>query len=262
MKQSAVKNIFKLFAAAIMPAVICMLIGCSEPEKSTDALLVQAVDAGRSGNWQLCEDNALTVLKRENSNPHALLLRSLAAEHLGKMDIARDSARQAAECDPQNFAAQYSYGRLLALREDSAKPAIKVLERALKLRPKNRNTLILLGQCSSRINSDDTIKYYNALPESVRASPEIQTSIGLYYLERRNKQSRNLDLAFKAFRNAYVKSHDNPGIVLNFALFLDHYVQNRRNAVRFYNHYLMLTEQNPELNPTRALVKARVSSIR
>lgn len=239
-----------------------MLPGCSGQEISTDALLNNAVQCGRSGDWLGCETNAVNVLKRDPGNTNALLLRALSAEHLDKPSVALESARQAAENAPDNFAVQYSYGRLLAQNPDAAKSAIQVLERALKLRPGNRNTLILLGQCSSRINSDDTLKYYMALPDSVRKLPEIQTCIAIYYLDRRDRNPRNLQLALSSLGNAYKSAPDNPGIVLNLAMFLDHYVKNSRKAIGFYRRYLLLTEHNPELNPTRAQVKARISSLR
>ena len=249
-------------ALLLLIAAVVFGSGCTGEEADPGELLTRAVECGRSGNWQGCEKNALAVLKRDPVNSHALLLRSLAAEHLGKVDIALDSARQAAENSPEDFAAQYSYGRLLANKPEDAKRAIQVLERALKLRPGNRNTLILLGNCSGRINADNTIDYYMALPESVRRSPEIQTRIAIYYLDRRNRQSRNLALALKSLGNAYKSAPDNPGIVLNLAMFLDHYVRNSRKAVGFYRRYLILTEHNPELNSIRAQVQARMSALR
>ena len=249
-----------LLAAVCASAML--LNGCNGREVPVDELLTRAVDCGRSGNWQACEENALAVLKKDPSNSHALLLRSLAAEHQGKGDIALASVRQAAENAPDDFAVQYSYGRLLALKPGQAKEAIQVLERALKLRPRNRNTLLLLGQCGSRINSDKTIEYYLALPESVRRQPEVQTRMAIYYLDRRDQQSRNLDLALRSLASAYNAAPDNPGIVLNLALFLDHYGFNKRKAVAFYERYLNLTKQNPELNPTRAQVKSRISILR
>ncbi|MBR2357943.1 MAG: hypothetical protein IKA65_07970 [Lentisphaeria bacterium] len=236
--------------------------GCTGKEVSNDVLLTAAVECARTGNWQGCEDNALTVLKRDAVNTHALLLRSIASERLGKLDVAVDTARQAAENAPEDFAAQYNYGRLLAAKPDMAKSAIKVLLRALKLRPGNRNTLILLGQCSSRINADNAIEYYNALPPAVQKLPEIQTRKAIYYLDRRHRDRRNLGLALQALGNAYRAAPDNPGIVLNLAMFLDHYIGNKRKASAFYNRYLIRTEHNPELNPVRAQVKARISALR
>ena len=136
-----------------------------------------------------------------------------------------------------------------------------MLERALKLRPGNRNTLLLLGQCSSRLNDDKALEYYQALPQSVQQQPEILTRIAIHYLDRRDRDQRNLVLAYNALRDAYRKRPDNPVIVLNTALFLDHYAGNRRQAIGFYNRYLDLTKHNPELNPTRAQVTARKSML-
>lgn len=245
-------------------AALSLLVfsGCGDNAVSTDVLLTSAVECARTGQWQACENNALTVLKRDSNNTHAMLLRALAAEHLDKKDTALAMAKQAAENAPNDFPAQYTYGRLLAARGDSAKTAIQVLERALKLRPGNRSTLILLGQCSSKINSDNTINYYKALPPAVQRMPEIQTRMAMYYLDRRGRSRNNLTLAFKSLINAYNVSRDNPVIVLNLAMFIDHYIKDKKKAYGFYNRYLHLTRHNPELNPTRAQVKARMSKLR
>ena len=245
-------------AAALSAAVLC---GCNDHAADVDMQLKKAVETGRLGAWQESEKCALSVLKHDPANAYALLLRSLAAEHLGKLDIALASARQASENAPDYFPAQYSYGRLLAQNPESSKAAVQVLERALKLRPGNRNTLLLLGQCASRLNDDRAIEYYKALPAAVQKQPEIQTRIAIYYLDRRDRDKANLVLAYNALRDAYQKKPDNPVIVLNMALFLDHYARNKALAVGFYNRFLRLTEHNPELNPTRAQVIARKSQL-
>ena len=242
--------------------LLAIFSGCGENSVSTDLLLSSAVECAGSGKWQACDDNALTVLKRDPSNTCALLLRSIALEHMGKAETALAMAKQAAENAPDDFPAQYNYGRLLAARGDSAKNAIQVLERALKLRPGNRSTLILLGQCSSKINADNAINYYLALPPAVQKMPEIQTRMAMYYLDRRDRNPKNLSLALQALVNAYKSSSDNPVIVLNLAMFIDHYVKDKKKAYGFYNRYLYLTRHNPELNPTRAQVKARMSALR
>lgn len=260
-RQSKISKNSLFLAVFVAAGLLLTAAGCSEAVSDAQ-YLKNAVACGRIGNWQESENNALAVLKRTPDNADALLLRAIAAEHLGKLDVAEESARQAAENAPDFFPAQYTYGRLLAAKNSSVKSAIQVLERALKLRPQDRNTLILLGNCSSRINADNAIDYYNALPEAVRKQPEIQTRIAIYYLDRRNQQNRNLELALKALGNAYRSAPDNPGIVLNLAMFLDHYVKNNRKATGFYNRYLILTERNPELNPTRAQVQARISALR
>ncbi len=236
--------------------------GCADDAASTDLLLTSAVELARTGKWQSCENNAVTVLKRDPANIHAMLLRALAAEHLGKKDTALAMAKQAAENAPEDFSVQYTYGRLLAEQGSKAKEAITVLKRALKLRPGNRSTLILLGNCSSRINADDAITYYLALPPAVQKMPEIQTRIAMYYLDRRDRNSKNLALALQSLANAYKSASDNPVVVLNLAMFIDHYMRNKKKAYGFYNRYLHLTKHNPELNPTRAQVRARMSALR
>ena len=244
-------------------AIITVLFtaGCGSDPEARAENLNKAVESGKTGNWQECEKYSLAVLKNDPTEPNALLLRAIASEHLGKIDVARESARQAAENAPKNFAAQYTYGRLLAMRPDSTKNAIQVLKRALELRPDDNNTLILLGQCCSKINSDDAIHYFLALPVEVRAEPAIQTNMAIYYLQRRNSRSNALKLVQTALGNAFRVAPKNPAVVLNIALYLDHY-RKSRHAVNYYNDYLKMTEGNPELNPTRAQVRARISKLR
>ena len=197
------KKSYTIILKSILAAVsLLMFSGCGEDAVRTDLLLTSAVECARTGKWQLCEDNALTVLKRDPVNTYALLLRSLSAERLGKKDIALASAKQAAENAPDDFPVQYTYGRLLAMQGNNAKNAIQVLERALKLRPGNRSTLILLGQCSSNINADNAINYYLALPPAVQKLPEIQTRMAMYYLDRRDRNRKNLSFALQALGNA------------------------------------------------------------
>ena len=262
-KVNLMKKAHTRIIKSMLAAMSLMLFaGCTDDAVSTDLLLTSAVELARTGKWQSCEDNAVTVLKRDPANVYAMLLRALAAEQLGKKDTALAMAKQAAENAPEEFSAQYTYGRLLAEQGNNAKSAITVLERALKLRPGNRSTLILLGNCSSKINADNAITYYLALPPEVQKMPEIQTRMAMYYLDRRDRNSKNLSLAFQALANAYKTANDNPVVVLNLAMFIDHYVKNKKKAYAFYNRYLILTKHNPELNPTRAQVQARMSALR
>ena len=260
------KKVYTRFLHTMLAAIpLLFFTGCGEEAVSTDLLLTSAVECARTGKWQACEDNAVTVLKRDPANTYAMLLRALAAEHLGKKETALAMAKQAAENAPDDFPTQYTYGRLLAVQGSNAKSAIQVLERALKLRPGNRSTLILLGQCSSKINADNTINYYLALPPAVQKLPEIQTRMAMYYIDRRDRNRNNLSLALRALANAYnysAASRDNPVIVLNLAMFIDHYRHDKKKAYAFYNRYLLLTQHNPELNNIRAQVKARMSVLR
>lgn len=241
--------------------LVTAFAGCSGNRVPASKMLDQAVDAARQGEWQKVFQLARSVLKHETANPDALVLHAIAAEKLGRIDLALNSARKAAELYPGHFAAQYTLGRLLCARPDSAAAALPPLERALKARPGDPNTLLLLGRAASRINADDSINYYQMLPAAVQARPEVQTQMAIYYLARRAADPANLVRAKEALHNAFKVSNKNPQTVLNLALFLDYYTPDRSRAYRFYRSYLDSIRNDPELNPERAQVRARMREL-
>ena len=246
-------------AAALWFAVAAS--GCSGDRTPAAKLLNRAVDAAQQGKWQEAFQLAQNVLKREAAHPEALVIHAIAAEKLGRIDLALNSARKAAELHPGHFAAQYTLGRLLCDRPGGAAEAMLPLERALKARPGDLNTLLLLGRASSRVNADNTIDYYQALPDAWRNRPEVQNQIAIYYLARRAADRGNLARAKQALGTAYKSAPNNPEIVHNLALFLDHYTPDKAKALGFYNRYLFLIGGNPELNPERARVQARMREL-
>ena len=50
--------------------------------------------------------------------------------------------------------------------------------------------------------------------------------------------------------------------MLNLALFLDYYTPDKSRAYRFYSSYLNSIRNNPELNPERAQVQARMRELK
>ena len=193
---------------------------------------------------------------------NALMLRAIASWHLNKRDVALASARQAAEVGQYSYQAQYLYGWMLAQRNDneSAKNAIQVLRKALKLRPNDRNTLLLLLQCCQRINSDDTLIYLRKLPPIEQVKPEIQSILALYFLDRRD--NINAQTSFlNAYRSCKRRGNYDPAVVLNVALFYDHHKNNRTEALNFYKFYLSITRNNPNLSTTRSQVEARIKQL-
>ena len=242
--------------------LLTVLAGCGDSVSKNTALLEQSLADAGSGKWKECEENALEVLKDDPDDANALMLRGIASWHLNRRDVALASARQAAEIAPECFQAQYLYGWMLAQRNDSAKNAITVLKKALRLRPKDRNTLILLAQCCQKSNSSEMTDYWLQLPRAERNKPEMLTLRALHALA-----NRQISTAGKALRLAYKHGSNNPDVVLNLALFYDNYTRvgrsrrlssgNRREALKHYKEYLELIDGNPELNTIRAQVDAR-----
>ena len=265
------RRIAGLCCMAAGAVAVLLTGGCGADSEKNTALLEQSYDSGVQGKWQQSEDSAMDVLKNNPDDLNALMLRAIASWHLKKRDVALASARQAAEIAPESYQAQYLYGWMLAQRNDSAKNAIQVLRKALELRPNDRNTLLLLLQCCQRINSDDTLIYLRKLPEADRSKPEIQTIRAIYYLDRRDNRTANIrqaqDSLVKAYkynktsRDPKLRGENTPDVVLNMALFFDHYKRDRKQALSLYRHYLKITHGNPELNPTRAQVQSRIGKL-
>lgn len=261
----------KIYRSLPLGAALWLVIlaaGCSGDRTPAAVLLNQAVDDARKGNWQEAFQLAQNVLKREAAHPEALVIHAIAAEKLGRIDLALNSARKAAELHPEHFAAQYTLGRMLCDRPGGAAEAMQPLERALKARPGDPNTLLLLGRAASRINADKTIDYYQMLPAEIRNRPEVQNQIAVYYLARRGADRNNLARAQQALAKAYNGAPRNPQIVHNLALYLDYCIPDKgktvdqyQKAIGFYDRYLKLTVHNPELNPERAQVQARKSKL-
>lgn len=248
-----------LFAATVL------MCGCGK-DRPTEELLNEAVKYGKDGQWEDCEKSALEVLKEKPDNAHALLLRAIAAENLGQNEVALESAKQASENAPGDFSAQYTYGRMLAQYPEKTKNAIQVLKRARELKKNHASTLMLLGQCCLRINSPEAIGYFRMLPKHLRETPEVRTCMAIYYIGRMDVDPDNKKVAMEALYLAYKAAPENPVVVLNMAFFLDQYYRKNRKgrekAIGFYRRYLLLTMNNPEVNPTRAQVQQRISKLR
>lgn len=249
--------------------LLTVLAGCGDSVSKNTALLEQSLADAGSGKWKECEENALEVLKDDPDDANALMLRGIASWHLNRRDVALASARQAAEIAPECFQAQYLYGWMLAQRNDSAKNAITVLDKALRLRPGDKNTLILLVQCCQKSNSSEMTmrNYWHQLPPAERNKPEMLTVRALHALA--NRQIRD---AGNALIRAYKHDSKNPDVVLNLALFYDGYMRvgrsrrmspnNREKTLGLYKKYLNLIDGNPELNTIRAQVEARKKKLK
>lgn len=249
----------------ILSATPVLMCGCGK-DRPAEELLNEAVQHGQAGQWEDCEKCAVEVLKDKPDNASALLLRAIAAENLGQKEVALESAKQASENAPGDFSAQYTYGRMLAQYPEKTKNAIQVLKRARELNRNHASTLLLLGQCSLRINSADAIGYFRMLPQELRETPEVRTCMAIYYIGRIELDPRSKAIAMEALFRAYQAAPEDPVVILNMAFFLDQYYRRdrkgREKAISFYRRYLLMTANNPELNPTRAQVQQRISKLR
>jgi len=243
-------------------ALLCLSVsGCRKP--STNVVSVRLKNMLQSydcAEWEQLLEQSSDMLKQFPENTSALIFRSLAADQLGKRDLALDSALAATRLDPENFMAQYTLGRLYASDPKTLSDAGTPLLNALKLKKGDRNTLILLVNISAQMHSVRLLNYLNELAEAdkgIANDPEYLNLTGIAYAERRNTKE-----AANSFFAAYRKDPNSLYIVLNTAVFVDTYYKMPKKAVPFYLRYLKLADQKPELQDQCTAVRRRLKSIR
>ncbi|MCP3965061.1 MAG: tetratricopeptide repeat protein [Lentisphaerae bacterium] len=245
-----------IFTALLTLTVLC---GCEKlSEKSTPYLINNAANFAANGKWDKALKYSEAVIAREPANINALLLKAIACEHSNKLTLATKAARSAVNQAPGNFTAQYTLGRLYAKEPKKMQDAVAPLLRALKIKPNDQNTLVLLAKCSSSLNISNAIKYYEMLAKFPRFNkrPELWNQMGVFYVKQKENRKAALCLV-KAYRMA----PDNPNILLNFAVFKDFYIGMSHSTVDFYKQYLNITASNPELQKKREFVKKRIEKI-
>jgi tetratricopeptide (TPR) repeat protein len=252
-------NFRRILIVSFMIACAVFIAGCERTSSmTTSQLMDKSFNSAREGYWKKSLKYASAVVDREPSNADALILKAIACENTGKTELALQAAREAVKFAPDNFTAQYTLGRLYAGDPQKIQDAIAPLLRALKIKPDDANTLVVLARCSAKLNLDNTIKYYERLAQIPKFSkrPVIWNQMGLFYVNR--KKLRN---AAFCFVRAYNLAPENHRTVLNLATFMDHYAGKSQRAVKFYKKYLDLTSNNKELNKQRQQIQSRISTI-
>ncbi len=253
------KNYF-VFLSVAFACIALFIVGCRDHSSlPMSQLLNEACKNAVEGNWQQSLSFADEAVKREPENVAALLIQALAYEHLEKYDLALQAARKAESYDSSSFQAQYTLGRLYAKSPDKLQDAIAPLLRAHNLNPKSEDTLVLLARCSAKLKLDSAIKYYEQLSKSSRFSnkPEVWNQLGILYALQNQQRPASI-----CFVRAYNLAPTNHLVVLNFAIFLDHYLNKKERAVNFYRKYLELAERNPEEDERRNRIQQRIELLR
>ena len=120
--------------------------------------------------------------------------------------------------------------------------AFTILENAHKLRPDDRNTLVLLCNLGTEINSPRTETYLDKL----RADPEFKASGRIYFLYgllRAKQGSRSQAALF--FRHSVKRDGRDTVLLLNAARALDRYRLSPRDALEMYRRYLGRADRDP-----------------
>lgn len=253
-------NFMKSIMLITLLLSLTILQSCSEnlADKSVDQLLNSGCESARNGLWTKALKYAKAAVKREPANAGALVLAALAYENNDNIEQALQAARLAVKADAKYFQAQYTLGRICLKDQSKIQDSIEPLKRALQLKPKDVDTLVLLARGAKKLGLLDTVKYFEQLAETKRYAgrPEPWNEMGIIYAEQNN--SRN---AARCLVTAYNRAKNNPIVVLNFALFLDYYNSQPARAVKFYRKFVSLVEDNSAFADKAIQTKKRISEI-
>jgi tetratricopeptide (TPR) repeat protein len=244
---------------AMVAGMLVFLAACNRMSSmTTTELLDQAADAAQSGKWSKTLKFAKVAVEREPANTPAFILLAMAYENSGKTEQAIEAARKAVKLEPDNFMAQYTLGRLYAIDQNKLQDAVEPLLRALKLRPNDPDTLVLLADCCQKLNLPKTPDYYNlivTLP-AFKNRYEPWNQMGVYYAEKGNLRNAAL-----CFSQAYNIAPENHMVLLNFGIFFDKYIRKSDRALKYYQKYMEVTAKNPEMEQKKQEIKARIKDL-
>ena len=257
-------NFRKIIILPVLLLALVILPSCSEnlASKNIDELLNSSCELAKNNDWSKALKYAQEAVNREpaNANAGALVLLALAYENSGDLEQSLQAARSAVKADAKYFQAQYTLGRLCLKDPAKIQDSIEPLKRALRLKPDDTDTLVLLAQGSKKLGLLETVNYFEQLAKSRRyqGRPEPWNEMMIIYAEQNNTRD-----AARCLVTAYSRAKDNPIIVLNFALFWDYYASPKRpvQAVKYYRKFLVIVANNSAFDAKVVQIKKRISEI-
>ena len=268
-------------ALTVIAAVLIGLCGCSEPEAPAGTLLNQAAEKASTGSWAAAGDLAERALKQDKTNADAFMLLALSRNNLDAREEAVSYAIQAARLKPELFIAQYTLGMLLSA---NGKPdlALKALKDALRLRPGDVNTLILLVENSLATRRyQDAARYLKMLAKNPAylKSSYIWNGLGTCYAVSSPEK------ALRYFRMAERLIPTDPAATLNLAVLYDSRLgrsplaraewmkQTKKDsaayekecsamAQRYYTRFIRMTEGKAEYDTIRSQAGLRLAALK
>ena len=224
----------KTIKIAALCAGALLWAGCSD-RGNVDRKLSGALADAKQGKWEEAAQQAAAVAAVAPRSVAPLLLQALAYEQAGEFDKALDLARRCAEMAPEDFTVQYTFGRLSAADPMRRSEAFVILENALRLRPGDRNTLILLCNLGAALDSPQLATYLDQL-RSDRETAATARFCFQYGLLRARQGNRGQALVF--LQQAVRRDSRDPDLILNAARCLDRYRISPAHAVNMYRLYL------------------------
>ena len=248
------KRKFYVLAAA---AGLLVFSGCSKPVTPVPVLLDQAAGKAGQGDWSGADQLAKQVLAQDKDNADALMLRALARFTLDSQNEAVEHAIHAARVRPDSFAAHYIQGMLLS-KSGKADLALRALKEALRLRPDDTNTLILLAENSMALRRyQEATRYFKQLSKNqdYYKTPYLWNGLGICLLS-------NPTYSLKFFQAAEKFGPEDPVTALNLAVLYDAHLKQPAVAQTRYERFLQLTAGQTEYDLLRSQVSLRLESLR
>jgi len=250
---------YLLSVAAGAATMMLTVTGCGP--STAEGCLKAGAECGANGNWKQTLKLANRAESLDPDNVSALVLRAVAYDALGERDPALDAARQAAARNPEDFAAQYTLGRLYAQEPARYADALQALTRAASLSKfKDRNTLVLLTDTLVAQRSPSAVSWLEVLR---RSDPSVESNAAYCnLLGIAQARAKHPDEAKDAFTKAYRLDRGNAMIVYNIATFFDRYAANPRAAAQFYQAFLGLAGEKAEFTALKSDVNGRLARMR
>lgn len=224
--------------------------------QNPDELFRQAVNAAANAQWTETEKLTDKILAVDDDHVRGRILHGISLYELQHPEEAESVLAQAAENAPEDFNAQYFYGWVLFETEQYA-DALRPLKNAYEVRKDQPDLLIMLATCCLEQNLTEGLRYLQALRrfKTYREDPKVYNDMALLWLGR-----PHLDKAEQLLMQAYRMDPRNPATLQNVAVFYDRYVQDYKQAVKYYQ--LCLRESRRRHQYSReANVKRRLQQL-
>ncbi len=250
----------------ILPLLFCLLFflpACAPPDSTSE--LKKALEDAQNGLLDEAFFRSELCLRNRSDDLNALLLNSFclfttATENSQKAK-ALFNLDQATRLAADSFTAHYYYGWFLC-ENQQYREALPVLEKALKLLPKNSSKkgeiLLLLGRCSSYNNLQEKgLRYLQPLRvhPPYDTWPEVYNSLGILALNRSDYRA-----AERYFQQALALERNNPTVLQNLAVTYDLYLNEPQKAKAAYIQCLLATGNQKNLQ-TRMQIQNRLRQI-
>jgi len=230
----------RLRALAAVAALLALISGCARVD--VDSLLGQATAAAAAGKWREALELAEQCASSDPENLTAVILHGRCLLALRRLDEARDVLEAAAKAAPDDFLSQFYFGWVLCEcgRYGDALGPLKKAHSLSDGHPEVLpDVLILLSRCCLEQNLDEGITHLLALRRyrAFNRQPEVYNSLGILY---RNKGEH--ENARQSFLMAHEKDEHNPVVLQNLAVLHDQYLDNPKEAMRYYRYALKASQ--------------------